>query len=55
MQSVTAEPKGREMPVSGLSGTPQPTPIKRLPWMRRLHVYSSHSSARCKTWLREPL
>lgn len=28
------------MPVSGLSSTPQPTPIKRLPWMRRLHVHS---------------
>ena len=27
-------------PVSGLSGTPQPTPIKWLPWMRRLHVHS---------------
>lgn len=28
------------MPVPGLSGTPQPTPIKRLPWMRRIHVHS---------------
>jgi hypothetical protein len=28
------------MPASGLSGTPQPTPIRRLPGMRRLHVHS---------------
>ncbi len=28
------------MPVSGPSGTRRPTAIKRLPWMRRIHVYS---------------